>query len=320
MTDYKFGDKTVLHVRMPENEQWAQQVLEETYRNYTGNSRLVGNLDQINSDPSVNGGPPAVVEAIIDASGSMNGEMNGECKMDVAKLLLLNTINRMIAHPVGARTSFMLRVLGHTPHSKPDCQETELLVAPGRLRDITQYKLLVDQILGLTAGSKTPITYALLQAGKDLFRDFRHLPGTRHVMLVSDGAETQCMNNPGYAADLLRKDNATVDVVSIGLQGDIKGREQLAQIATAGRFRNTEQLSENTKGAPYVGANAMGEYKSGKYVFPSPAEAYGHLNASTRLEGKVMFPKSPAKPNTPYAIPRDSNETRPFTPYDNFAN
>lgn len=289
MTEYKFGKETVLHVRMPENEAFAQAVLEETYRNYTGNSSLVTSADRLNNDPAANIGQPAVVEAVIDGSGSMKEEVNGECKLDVAKLLLLNTINRMLAHPVGARTTFLLRVLGQSSHLVPDCQETELLVEPGRLRDIEQYKKLVDNILGLTAHGKTPITYTLLQSDKDLFRDYAHLPGTRHVLLVSDGAETQCMNNPGYPAGILRQKNTSIDVISIGLKGDIAGQQQLAQIATAGRFRNTEQMAENTKGAPFVNS-AMGTYKSGKYVFPSPAERYGELKATTSLDGRVILP------------------------------
>lgn len=292
MTDFKFGDKTVLHVRKPENEAWAAAVLEETYRNYTGNSQLVGSAEKVATDPASLAGQPAIVEAIIDGSGSMKEDVNGECKLDVAKLLLLNTINRMIAHSVGARTTFLLRVLGQSSHSVPECQETELLVAPGRIREITQYRDLVDTILSLKAGGRTPITFSLIQAGNDLFNSYAYLPGTRHVLLVSDGAETSCMNNPGYVAGMLRKKGTSIDVVSIGLQGDATGQDQLAQIATAGRFHNTEHLSENTKGAPPAGQQALGEYRSGKYVFPPPSETYGHTHATTDLNGRVLLPKT----------------------------
>jgi hypothetical protein len=291
MTDFKFGDKTVLRVRMPENEQWAQAVLEETYRNYTGNSRLVGDLNQISSDPSVNAGPPAVVEGIIDASGSMKEEVNGECKLDIAKVMMLNTINRMLAHPVGARTTFLLRVMGHTSHPVPECQETELLVEPGRLREINHYRNLVDKILNLTASGRTPITYTFLKARDDLHGKYAYLPGTRHYFMISDEAETQCMRTDCLGR--LLPPNDSKDIVSIGLDGNMRAQSQLAAIATPGRYRNTEQMAENAKGVPAV-QNAMGTQKSGKYVFPSPDEFYGQLQATTKLEGKVILPKKNA--------------------------
>ncbi len=304
MTDFKFGKETVLRVHDADNVQWAQAVLEETYRNYTGNSPFVGSLQQVDSDPNVRTGPPALIEGIIDVSGSMKEEISGECKLDIAKLLMLNTINRWIsvsdnnghmrANPIGARTTFLLRLLGQSSQTDSPCHATELVIPPGRLREIEHYKSVVDKILSLKAGGATPLAFSLFMAGNDLSNTYRNYPGTRDIFYISDGVATGCGGDPIVAAERVRNNPhspTTIHTVSLGLGGNITAKTVLGQIATPGRYRNSENLAENTKGAPPPGQNVFGTYNSGKYVFPSPGKSYGELQATTSLDGKVLWPK-----------------------------
>lgn len=303
MTEFRFGKKPVLHVHMPENEGFAAAVLEETYRNYTGQSPLVGPQEQIDRDTSRFACQPSVVEGIIDVSGSMKEELNGENKIDISKLLMLNVINRMIAHPDGAGMIFLMRVLGQNSRSAVECQETELVVAPGRIREITHYKLLVDKILSLKAGGPTPLAFSLACADYDIYSNYSNYPGKRSIFLISDGMQTKtCHNDPFVAAERLRGKGTTIHVTTVGLEPNgsdsyevqarkLEEKGQLAQIASPGKFRDTESLAESTRGAPYVAKEAFGSYKAGQYVFPSPAETYGQLQARTSVDGQVLLPK-----------------------------
>lgn len=294
MTEFKFGDKTtVVRINMPENEAFARSVLEETYRNYTGQSGRVVSGEQLARDPKAFG-TPKLIEVIADTSGSMNWDLNGENKIDIAKLLLLNAVNRILDLPVAARTAIMFRILGNTSHLTPHCRETELILEPGRLKDIEQYKAYVDKVLSLKAGGPTPLTWTLMEADHDLFMRYGAYKCTRDIILVSDGAETSCMNHPEQPAQVMRQKGVDIHVTAIGLRNDQEGTTQLSGVASPGRFNDTEMLAEAAKGAPYVGPNPASEYVKGKYVFPSPGEKYGELKATTSLDGKVLLP--PKKP------------------------
>ena len=126
------------------------------------------------------------IALVLDASGSMNGKIKGgRVKIDAAKQAVAEMVNQM-----DGAINLSLRAYGHQFHRREkNCRDTSVIVPFGAVFDIASQ--VTSQANALTAQGYTPITYVLGLAADDL----KGLPGTRTIVLVSDGKET-CEGGP----------------------------------------------------------------------------------------------------------------------------
>lgn len=193
-------------------------------------------------------GGPVNILILVDASRSMNEPLKGGIanvmgisnygtqKMDAAKIVLQNTLAR-----IPQDINLGLRVFGQGYDNNPmsDCTKSVLLVPLGK----NNRRLIRDAVGTLKPFGLTPLTYALLQAERDL----RDVPGTKTVILISDGVDT-CGGDP---CELIRKMEAMgihikVDIVGLGLGRDQAAKDQLNCIseASGGKFYDANTAGE----------------------------------------------------------------------------
>jgi len=111
---------------------------------------------------------------ILDASGSMWGQISGKPKIQIAKEVMNDLIDRL---PPDMRVGLM--AYGH--RRKGDCNDIEMLVPVGKLNP-SQMKTRINAI---SPKGKTPLSEAVRQAAEKL-----HYAAKRAtVVLVSDGLE-----------------------------------------------------------------------------------------------------------------------------------
>jgi VWA domain-containing protein len=122
------------------------------------------------------------VELILDASGSMLQTLQGRRRIDIAKQVLTELVERKLPRGV----PLALRVFGHR---RPGACDTELLVAPRPLEPAA----VARAVAGIRAVNlaKTPIAESLRLAAADL----ASVQGPKLLVLVTDGAET-CGGDP----------------------------------------------------------------------------------------------------------------------------
>jgi len=170
---------------------------------------------------------------ILDASGSMrsqNNRIEGDLKIDVAKKVLTNIIDKL---PDTSHLAF--RVFGHRikEYDEGDCKDTELLYPLAQLnRD-----QLVNTInkIKVTNGT-TPLTYSIIQAAKDLIS----VDGEKHIVLVTDGEE-YCGADPEGVVKKMVELGIDVHIDIVGMDLKRKSvREDMQRIAhtTGGQFYN----------------------------------------------------------------------------------
>ncbi len=160
---------------------------------------------------------PDQVELVLDMSGSMWGRVAGGTKADVAREVLGGLVETL---PDGPELG--LRVYGH--RREKDCDDIELLVSHGPVEPAA----LRSAMAALQPVGMTPIDRALRQAAEDLGQR----PGSRAIVLVSDGVES-CKGDP-VAAAAAAGEVARVHVVGFDVGGDPEALEQLRGVAEAG--------------------------------------------------------------------------------------
>jgi hypothetical protein len=164
---------------------------------------------------------------ILDSSSSMGDRFEDSIKIEVAREVLKEFVKDL---PDGMRVG--LRVFGGCERSR--------LVRP--IEPFTQAALQA-QIQSIEPGGATPIAYTLEQAKGD----FADAPGTKLILLVSDGMET-CGGDPVASAwDLLDSGyDLRINVVGFDI-GEMPGaREQLMEIArvTGGIYYDAQSSKE----------------------------------------------------------------------------
>ncbi|MFL6375343.1 MAG: vWA domain-containing protein [Pyrinomonadaceae bacterium] len=155
---------------------------------------------------------------IVDSSGSMKAKAGGKTKMDAAKEVVSGLIGEL---PPNVRAGLM--AYGH--RQKKDCKDIELLIPVG----VVQKDVFTQKVQSLQPIGETPISASIRQAA-DVLKD---LPGTRSIILISDGEES-CQEDPcNIAAELKQADiDLKVHVVGFGLDSAL-AEKQLHCIAAA---------------------------------------------------------------------------------------
>lgn len=152
------------------------------------------------------------VEVIIDVSGSMWGQFKG-----VNKIVNSKGVLAILVKDFPPDVKLGVRTFGGE-------EETRLEIPVG-LDNREEIESIMKQ---LRPSGKSPIGYALEEAGKDL----RSLNGKRYIILVSDGIDNGKVD-PITKASMLRKDGIITHVVYVrGIEGF--GEDKLNRLAEAG--------------------------------------------------------------------------------------
>lgn len=172
--------------------------------------------------------PPTLL--ILDASRSMGDAIEGVPKLAMAKVVLLDLLERRASAPVG------LVAFGH--RDADNCEDVQPLVrvapgASGRVR---------DALNGLYARGRSPLAHALAQARILLPED-----GSGRVLVITDGVEG-CGGDPCAVAGRLRRSGRVAAVDVVGLDPGLLARQGGACIAREGGgtftlARNLDELA-----------------------------------------------------------------------------
>jgi hypothetical protein len=200
---------------------------------------------------------PPRIELILDGSGSMNKKMDkGRTRMAVAKEVLKDIIEKL---PEGVEVA--LRVYGHRIREGREgaCQDTELVHRFAKL----DKKGLVHQMMAIKPLGTTPIAYALGQTAGD----FGEAPGTKTVILVTDGKE-ECGGDLKATVESLRQEGLDVKLHIVGFTvADPQARKQMQEAAAAGKGHfigamdsaGLRKAMEQTLALPYKVWDSKGE-------------------------------------------------------------
>jgi hypothetical protein len=182
--------------------------------------------------------PPALVpqfELILDASNSMWGQVKGQAKIASAKDVMTRIIQRL-----PASTQAALRLYGHRlPISRPGaCQDSELVFP---FAPIDKPRLL-QVVQAIKPRGTTPIAHSLRQVASD----FRHVPGAKVVVLVTDGIE-ECGGSPSAAVAELQAQGLQVKIHVVGFAlAEETAKQEMERIAqlTGGLFFDAQDVEE----------------------------------------------------------------------------
>ncbi len=153
---------------------------------------------------------------LLDGSGSMIDPWQGTNKWEVAKKLVVKTIDSI--QRTDPNVEIGLRVFGHQqPKSVHDCKDSKLEV-PISKNSATSVKLALNRI---SPKGYTPIAYSLfLSAG-----DFPTAEANNAIILITDGIEN-CDGDPCASTQALRDKRITLEPFIIGLGIEEKDKQQ----------------------------------------------------------------------------------------------
>ena len=171
---------------------------------------------------------------ILDSSGSMWGRIEETPKISIAQDVINDLLTKI---PEEQQLGLML--YGH--RRKGDCDDIELLVAPG----VNTRTAIAESINDINPKGKTPLSAAVLAAAEEL----RIEENAATVILVSDGKET-CNLDPCAVGTQLEESGIDFTAHVIGFDvGESEDKAQLQCLAenTGGKFLtadNAEELAE----------------------------------------------------------------------------
>lgn len=159
---------------------------------------------------------------VLDVSGSMAQKLGAETKMQAAKRVFGELVEKL---PEGPAVG--LEVYGH--RGNKDCSAIEVTVPPGPL----DRARLREAVAGLAPyKGATPIA-ASLRTAADALADQE---GRKSIVLISDGEET-CDGDPVATAAELREQGYDVTIHTVGFAVGEEETRQLAAVAEAGGGR-----------------------------------------------------------------------------------
>lgn len=195
---------------------------------------LYGNVHQNQPGATQTPGPQNVM-LLLDSSYSMIEKLpSGERKMDAAKRTVLEVLRNL-----DGNTRVGLRVYGDSDNRFNACNATRTLVP---IADNNRM-LISSKMIGIRPTGATPISLAITRS---LAEDFNNMPGTKTIILISDGIET-CGEDPCDVAVRMQRMGVDVkmNVIGFGLN-DYAATKQLrcVALATKGRFYSANTAAE----------------------------------------------------------------------------
>jgi hypothetical protein len=217
-----------------------------------GNAQLYGRTSQDSASLQAGGGTPENVLIILDASDSMNEKMGGQTKFQIAKDVILKTVQnmppnvnvglRVYGHRLGRRGLSFQGPFGAYTSGGEICRQTQLLVPLG----MSNRASIAGQLLDVQAVGKTPITYSLAESVRN---DFAGIPGNKTIILVSDGRETCSYNPCDYVLEAVRQ-GIDIKINTIGFATRDRVADQQLKcvaLATKGKFYTANTAADLAK-------------------------------------------------------------------------
>ena len=151
---------------------------------------------------------------LLDGSGSMVDPWNNTNKWEVAKKLVVKTIDSI--QKAEPDVQIGLRIFGHqSPRVAHNCEDSKLEVPISKNSAAT----IKAKLNTITPQGYTPIAYSLFLAAGD----FISTEGTNSIILITDGIEN-CEGDPCASTDILKEKRITLKpfVIGLGLKEDDK--------------------------------------------------------------------------------------------------
>lgn len=159
---------------------------------------------------------PKRILILLDGSGSMVDPWQGTNKWEVAKKLVIRTVDSI--QRTEPDVEIGLRVFGFQhPRSANDCKDSKLVVPIGR----NTAGAVKSSVQTITPQGHTPIAYSLFLAAGD----FPSAEATNSIILITDGIEN-CDGDPCASAQVLRDKRITLKPFVIGLGIEEKDKKQ----------------------------------------------------------------------------------------------
>lgn len=235
---------------------------------------------------------------LLDGSGSMIDPWNGTNKWEVAKKLVVQTIDSI--QKAEPDVEIGLRVFGHQqPRSAHDCKDSKLEVAISK-NSSNAVKTALSKI---TPQGYTPIAYSLFLAAGD----FISTEGTNSIILITDGIEN-CDGDPCASSQALRDKRITLKPFVIGLglsESDKKNFDCIGNFYDAG---NEDAFSNAMNIAISQALNITTTQINLLDAFGLPVEKNIEITLYDHLTGEVRYnyvhtPDSKNQPDTLFLNP-----------------
>ncbi len=211
---------------------------------------------------------PSNILILLDCSNTMKLALDGSTGQPEERLTAAKNVLKSTLQTIPSDVRVGLRVFGNSNvRSDPsDCKQSFLLVPIG-LHNRGEIVAKSDQ---LKARGLTPLAYALKEAAAD----FEGLPGERHIILISDGADT-CHQDPCLFITKLRE-------LGFKMRVDVIGVDKKAKIAEGWQLECIAKES----GGKYFEADTAA--KVADSIKQSVLEAISQKAADHNVSGQVM--------------------------------
>ena len=201
---------------------------------------------------------PGTIILILDASGSMWGQIDGTAKIEIAKDVLTDLVQKLPQDSAVGLVAY-----GH--RKKGDCDDVEEIIA---LRQLDR-KALISAIKQLVPKGKTPISRSLRLTAERI----KNLEEPTTIILVSDGKET-CDPDPCRLVKTLKESGIRFIMHVIGFDVTEEEKEEL------------ECMAHEGGGAYYTAGNSSEFSAAAAEVVKKPEPAYGLLVVTVTKNSK----------------------------------
>jgi Ca-activated chloride channel family protein len=221
---------------------------------------------------------------ILDASGSMWGQVEGKAKIEIAKEVLSDLIEKLPENSDAGLVAY-----GH--RRKGDCDDVEEIIALGPI----DKNALISEIKKLNPKGKTPISRSIRLTAERI----RHLEDPATIILVSDGRET-CDPDPCRLVKTLKESGIRFILHVIGFDVTEAEKQELECMAREG-------------GGIYFSADSTIEFSAAaSEVVKKHASPYGLLEISVTKNSKsfrAQIELTVAESDKPWVPASSSAET-----------
>ena len=214
---------------------------------------------------------------VFDASHSMIGMWQSDKKIDIARRLLINTLDSLKGVD---NLELALRAYGHQKHYPPKfCDDTRLEVRFGA----NNHEEIKHRLRSLDPKGTTPIAYALRKAGDD----FPPCDNCRNIIiLITDGLE-ECDGDPCAVSESLQKKGVVLKPFIIGI-----GRNFQEQFECVGTYFDASSEEQFDKALDYVVSQALNKTTAQVNILDSygnATESNVNMTFYDSFSGKVKY-------------------------------